>query len=219
MGKEIDLLINYPKSKRNLDDRASNKTDEQRDIARKFGKDFFDGIREVGYGGYNYNSRFWTPVVPTFVNHWDLNQNSSILDVGCGKGFMLYDFKQAIPGLTISGIDISEYAIENSKIEVKDFLRVADCRSLPYEDNSFDYIISINTIHNVNEEECFTSLKEIERVSKKGSFVTVDAYRNDIEKERMYKWNLTAKTIKSVDDWVNFFNKSGYTGDYFWFIP
>ena len=219
MGKEIDLLVNYPKSKRNLDDRADNKTDEQRAIAREFGRDFFDGGREYGYGGYNYNPRFWQPVVPTFVDYWGMSENSSLLDVGCGKGFMLYDFMQNVSNLTFEGIDISSYAIENSKEEVKKFLKVADCRALPYENNSFDYVISINTIHNVDEDDCLKSLREIERVSKKGSFLTVDAYRNKEEKERMFKWNLTAKTIKSVDEWVIFFDKAGYTGDYFWFIP
>ena len=114
MGKKIDLLINYPKPKRNLDKRASKKSKDDISIARKFGKEFFDGDRKHGYGGYNYHPRFWQPVIPTFKEHFNLDSSSSLLDVGCAKGFMLYDLIQIIPGITVSGVDISEYAIKNT---------------------------------------------------------------------------------------------------------
>lgn len=219
MGKEIDLLNKYPKTKRNLFERAEAKTEEDRAIARKFEKDFFDGDRKHGYGGFYYNQRFWKHVVEDFRDYWNLNSESSVLDVGCGKGFMLYDLAKLLPGITIAGIDISNYAIENSIESLKPFLKVANATSLPYEDKSFDVVISINTIHNLEEEELIISLKEIERVSKKFSFITVDAYNNELEKERMYQWNLTAKTIKSVSDWKEFFIKNNYHGDFYWFTP
>jgi SAM-dependent methyltransferase len=219
IGKEIDLLINYPKIKRNIDNRLDTKTEEARQIARKFGKDFFDGKREYGYGGYFYNAKFWEPVIPTFKKYWNLTSKSSVLDIGCGKGFMLYDLQRLIPGITVAGIDISSYAIENSKEEVKNFLKIGNAKKLPYEDKSFDIVISINTIHNLEKNDCAQSLKEISRVAKKGSFVTVDAYRNEKEKKNMYAWNLTAKTIMSVEDWKFFFKQNDYLGDYFWFIP
>ena len=219
MGIEIDLLKNYPKPKRNLKDRASSKTEEDRVIARKFGKEFFDGDRKHGYGGFEYNSRFWEPVVPTFKEYWNLNSKNSILDIGCGKGFMVYDFSRLIPEITIKGIDISSYAIEKSLEATKKNLQVADAKALPFQDKSFDYVISINTIHNLEKNECAKALKEIERVSKLKSFITVDAYRNEDEKKRMYDWNLTAKTIMSVEEWIIFFKEVGYTGDYYWFIP
>jgi SAM-dependent methyltransferase len=219
MGKEIDLLLNYPKAKRDLNARLQSKTEEDRLIARKFDKDFFDGDRKHGYGGFSYNARFWQPVIPTFKEHWNITQASSILDVGCAKGFMLHDFSEMIPGIKVAGIDISKYAIEHSLESVRNSLEVADAKNLPYADNSFDFVISINTIHNLERDECKKALQEIERVAKKGSFITVDAYRNDEEKERMYAWNLTAKTIMSVDEWIAFFHEAGYTGDYFWFIP
>ena len=132
---------------------------------------------------------------------------------------MLYDLKKNIPGIKVNGIDISEYAIKNSLKEIKEDLIVGNATNLPYEDNSFDVVISINTVHNLDIENCAKALKEIQRVSKKHSFITVDAYRNDKEKESMYAWNLTAKTIMSVEEWVNFFDKNDYKGDYFWFIP
>ena len=111
---EINLLKNYPKTKRNLQEAAINRTDKEREIARKFDKEFFDGDRKHGYGGYNYNEKFWTQVVKDFVNYYKLEKNARILDVGCGKGFMLYDFKKQFPNFMIYGIDISDYSIENS---------------------------------------------------------------------------------------------------------
>ena len=219
MGKEIDLLINYPRTKRNVEERGKEKTEEDRTIARRFDKDFFDGDRKNGYGGFSYNPRFWQPVIPTFKDYWNLTESSSVLDVGCAKGFMLHDFKQIIPGITVKGLDISAYAIENSMDDIKNDVIVGDAKNLPYNNNSFDVVISINTVHNLEVDECAVALQEIERVSKGNSYITVDAYRSAEEKKRMYDWNLTAKTIMSVDDWVSFFKKIGYTGDYYWFIP
>ena len=219
MGREIDLLINYPKSKRNVDERGAEKSEEDRSIARKFGKEFFDGDRRHGYGGFSYQSRFWQPVIPTFQEHFGLNSESSVLDVGCAKGFMLHDMAELIPGIAVRGIDVSEYAIANGIEDVKPYIQVADARYLPFEDDSFDVTISINTIHNLEQEDCAQALQEIERVSRKGAFITVDAYRDEAEKERMFAWNLTAKTIMHVEEWKVFFNDVGYTGDYYWFVP
>ncbi|MFZ4477920.1 MAG: class I SAM-dependent methyltransferase [Saprospiraceae bacterium] len=219
MGREIDLLINYPKTKRNLDERAASKTEADRAIARQFGKEFFDGDRSHGYGGFNYHPRFWQPVIPTFQEYWGLDGNSSVLDVGCAKGFMLHDLTACIPGIRVAGIDISAYAIENAIEDMRPFLQVADAVALPFADKSFDVVISINTVHNLELEDCARALQEIERVSRGKSFVTVDAYRTEEEKSRMYAWNLTAKTIMPVNDWIAFFAEVGYTGDYYWFIP
>lgn len=219
MGKEIDLLVNYPKAKRNLDERAASKTEEDRTVARKFGREFFDGERRTGYGGFSYSPRFWQPVVPTFIEHWGLTGKSSLLDVGCAKGFMLHDLKELIPGITVKGVDVSEYAITNALPTVRDDVQVADAKSLPFPDKSFDVVVSVNTVHNLDRSDCIRALSEIERVARGRAFITVDAYRNDEEMRRMYAWNLTAKTILSVDDWIGLFAEAGYTGDYFWFIP
>ena len=219
MGIEIDLLKNYPKTVRDVKSKGVEKTAEDRLIARTFGKDFFDGDRKHGYGGYNYHPRFWQPVIPTFQDHFGFSLKTSILDVGCGKGFMLYDISELIPGIKIKGIDISEYAIENAMEEMKPHVQVANALDLPFEDNSFDVVISINTIHNLARDECGMALKEIQRVSKEGSFVTIDAYNNLEEKELMEAWNLTAKTMMHVDEWKLFFKEVSYDGDYYWFIP
>ena len=219
MGIEIDLLKNYPKTKRNVKERGADKTEEDRKIARKFGKAFFDGERKHGYGGFKYLPRFWQPVIPRFQEHFNLSPKNSVLDVGCAKGFMMHDMAKLIPGITLEGIDISEYAIEKAIDDMKIHLHVANAEELPFEDNSFDVVISINTIHNLEEDVCGEALKEIERVSRGKSFITVDAYRNDKEKELMFAWNLTGRTIMHVDQWKKFFQETGYKGDYYWFIP
>ena len=219
MGQEIDLLKNYPKTKRNIKERGTTKSEQDRAIARKFGKEFFDGDRRHGYGGFSYHSRFWEPVVSTFQKHFDLTAESFLLDVGCAKGFMIHDLAALIPGITVKGVDISQYAIDNAIQDMIPHVQVANTNNLPFADNAFDVVISINTIHNLEKEECAQALQEIERVSRGKSFITVDAFRNEEEKELMYAWNLTAKTIMHVDEWKTFFREVGYSGDYYWFVP
>tara|TARA_Y100000294_G_C8447740_1_gene293432 strand:+ start:27 stop:680 length:654 start_codon:yes stop_codon:yes gene_type:complete len=216
---EIDLLKNYPKAKRDLSERSQKKDEKNVAIARKFEKDFFDGDRECGYGGFSYNPKYWQPVVPDFQKFYKLNNRHKILDIGCAKGFMMHDFLHFIPGIEIKGIDISNYAIKNCIETVKNLTRVANATNLPFGDNEFDLVISINTIHNLDLENCKKAISEIIRVSKKNYFITVDAYNNEEEKKRMYDWNLTAKTIMSVDEWKKLFKEVGYDGDYYWFIP
>jgi SAM-dependent methyltransferase len=219
MGKEIDLMANYPRSKRNVDERGATKTEADRALAREFGKEFFDGDRSHGYGGFSYMPRFWQPVIPTFQAHWGLTSTSSVLDVGCAKGFMLHDFAELIPGITVKGIDISSYAIENAMEDIRPHVQVANATHLPFPDKSFDVVISVTTVHNLERSDLIQSLKEIERVARHGSFITVDAYHNEEEKARMHAWNLTAKTVLHVDEWRELFKEAGYTGDYYWFIP
>lgn len=219
MGIEIDLLRDYPKSPRDLDQRLRAKSEESRRVARRFDKEYFDGDRNHGYGGFEYNPRFWKPVIPAFVEHFGITSSSSVLDVGCAKGFMIADFLDEIPELSVTGVDISDYAIANSLPRVQDCVKVANATSLPFADDQFDFVISINTVHNLGLEDCATALREIQRVAKVGSFVTVDAYRNESEKERMEAWNLTALTMMSTQEWEVFFRDVGYSGDYFWFIP
>ena len=216
---EINLLKKYPVTKRNLDKRKTQKSPKSIEIARRFGMDFFDGDKQYGYGGHYYNEKFWSGVVDDFIEHYKLTNQSNILDVGCAKGFMLYDFKKKLPNLKVTGIDISEYAVSNGKEELKNFLKVGNAKKLDFNDNSFDLVIAINTIHNLEEDDCATALREIQRVTKKNAYVVLDAYSNEIEREKMFSWNLTGKTIKHKDEWKFFFKKNNYLGDYYWFTP
>ncbi len=212
------LMRSYPKISRNLEERKSNINKDIRDIAKKFDKDFFDGERIYGYGGYKYDGR-WKPVVKDFIKHYNLTSNSSVLDIGAGKGFMMKDFMDALPGANIQGIDISPYAVSNCIDEVKKNLFIGNAKELFFENKSFDLVISINTLHNLDLKDFKKSIKEIKRVSRKYSFIVLDAWNNEIEKQRIMDWNLTAKTILSVNDWELLFNELSFTGDYDWFIP
>ena len=219
IGKEINLLKKYPKTKRDVNKRREEKTEEHRAIARKYGKDFFDGDRKVGYGGFRYDPKYWTEVVKDISNYYELKSGDKILDVGCGKGFMLYDFFKLNPQFDIYGIDISEYAVNNCIESLKGKLKVGNAVSLPYPDKYFDLVVSINTHHNLDEEDIIKSFNELQRVTKKNSYVILDAYSNEKEKEELLNWNLTAKTIKHVNNWKKFFEKINFKGDFYWFKP
>jgi SAM-dependent methyltransferase len=207
-GVEIDLLIDYPSSPK-----TGVRTEEDKVIARRFGREFFDGSRNQGYGGYTYHPKYFEKVARLFCEYYELDEGSKVLDVGCAKGFLLYEFHKL--GMKVRGIDISEYAIQNCKPEVKSFLSVGEASSLPFRNKSFDLVVSLGTIHNLDAGGVVKALKEIERVGK-SAFVTVDSYRNEEEKKRMEAWNLTAKTIYHVKDWESVFEEAGYTGDWYW---
>lgn len=214
---EINLLTTHPQTRRDYDKRASEKTPEIIAIARQFGRDFFDGDRKYGYGGYKYDGR-WKAVAERMRDFYSLPANAAILDVGCAKGFLLYDFKELMPDCTVAGVDVSEYAIENALPSVKPFIKIASAEKLPYPDKSFDLVISINSIHNLPFERLKTALREVQRVCRKHCYITVDAWRNEQERINLYKWVLTAETMMHVHDWEKVFNEEGYTGDYWWFI-
>ncbi|MBI3252502.1 MAG: class I SAM-dependent methyltransferase [Candidatus Omnitrophica bacterium] len=219
MSTEVNLLDRYPRSDRPVKERAGAKTPEQMRVARQFGRDYFDGDRLFGYGGYHYHPRFWTDTVKRFKGHYHLAENASVLDVGCGKGFMMRDFKTLMPGMTVAGLDISSYAFEHALEDMKPFIKIGNAKKLPYPDHSFDLVISIHTIHNLPPDECGQALREIQRVTKKNAFVAVDAWRTEEEKARLLQWNLTALTYMHVNEWKKFFEDAGYQGDYYWFIP
>lgn len=183
------------------------------EVAKKFGRDYWDGDRKYGYGGFRYDGR-WRIVAEDMVKHYGLQPGQTVLDVGCGKGFLLYDFTQVLPGLKISGIDISDYAIENAKEEVRPFLKQGLAQELPYEDNSFDLVISITTLHNLYLYDLKKAIQEIERVSKKNSYVVVDSYRNERERVNLMYWQLTCECFFTPEEWEWIYNEFGYTGDY-----
>jgi ubiquinone/menaquinone biosynthesis C-methylase UbiE len=192
-------------------------SDLEREISRKFDFDYFDGLRKYGYGGFYYNPKYWKDTVDIFVQHYNLKGNVSILDVGCAKGFMLRDFREKLPNANLNGLDISEYAIRNSDSLVKHDLVIGNAVDLPFPANSFDLVISINTLHNLQREDCVTALREIERVSRGSSFIMIDGWANDEEKDLLENWVLTAKTVMSESEWVKLFEFANYTGDFqFW---
>ena len=212
----FDILKYYPKSRSRLDARQVI-TDEHRQIACRFDFDYFDGSRSTGYGGYHYDPRFWTRTSQHLAEHYNLTNESSVLDIGCAKGFLLKDLKKFIPNSRLVGIDISPYAIENADPDVREVISVGDARALPFEDKSFDLVLSINTIHNLNRPDCIIALKEMTRVSRGHACVVVDAWKTSQQREELEKWVLTAKTLMHEDDWIQLFLQAGFDGDYaFW---
>jgi protein-L-isoaspartate(D-aspartate) O-methyltransferase len=183
-------------------------------IAKQFGKDYWDGGRQYGYGGYYYDGR-WKAIAQDMIEHYGLKDGDSILDVGCGKGYLLHEFKQLLPNSKVAGIDISEYGIENSKEEIKDFVKVGNAKKLDFEDNSFDFVVSLGTLHNLKVNELFDALKEIQRVGKSDKkYIMVESYRNEYEKANLLYWQLTCESFYSPEEWKWVMQANGYEGDY-----
>ena len=218
MKREVNLLEFYPQSKRPIDDRGNLITEHDRAIARKFDVEYFDGDRLTGYGGYNYNPRFWTDTVAHIKDFYHLDDNSKVLDIGCAKGYMMHDLSLLIPEAEIKGVDVSNYAKQNAIESMQDNIVVANANNIPFPDNYFDLVIAINTLHNLPLIDCKQAFREINRVTKNNSFVMNDAWRDAKGKQSMLKWNLTALTYMSCDDWEELFIEVDYKGDYYWFF-
>ncbi len=239
IGQEINLLKSYPESSRPIEDRGTRKLSgdgymrlgnvekineeivfEQFLLkkAREFGEVYFDDDRLFGYGGYSYDKKYWYQVAKDIIEFYNLKAGDKVLDVGCAKGFLLNDLKDILPGLEVNGIDISAYAIGKAMSTVKDRVQVGDARMLPFSDNEFDLVLSINTLSELDDAGCRQGLREIERVSRGKSFVTVNSWKNEIEKQRLLKWNLTAQSNHSREVWKEIFEQESYFGDYYWFI-
>lgn len=182
-------------------------------LAKKWDVEYWDGDRKTGYGGYHYDGR-WRKVADAMARHYGLKPGDRILDVGCGKGFLLYDFTQVVPGVEVAGIDISRYAIEHAKDEIKPRLQVGSAAKLPYESSSFDLVISINTLHNLYCYDLYEALKEIERVGRKHKYICVESWRTEEEKVNLLYWQFTCEMFCSPDEWQWWFQHAGYTGDH-----
>ena len=209
---KVNLLNSISKIKRNVNQRLK-KTKYHIKISKKFGKDYFDGERKYGYGGYKYDGR-WKPVAKRIVSHFNLKSGSKVLDIGCGKGFLVKDLLDR--GIDAYGLDISSYALKNCEKSVSSKLYKGDAKKLNFSNNFFDAVVSINCIHNLKKKNCIKALMEIERVSKGKSFVQVDCYENEREKKSFLNWVLTAETYGYPNEWFEIFEKAKYRGDWFW---
>jgi len=184
------------------------------ELAKKFDFDYWDGDRRICYGGYRYMEGRWEKVARAMIEHYDLPPKPKILDIGCGKAFLLYDFLKVIPDAEIYGIDISPYAIANSKKEIQDRLRVGSSTDLPWPDDYFDLVISITTLHNLHTYDLEPSLREMERVGKENKYLCVESYRNEQEKANLLYWQVTCEAFNTPKEWEWWFEKTGYSGDY-----
>jgi sporadic carbohydrate cluster protein (TIGR04323 family) len=204
----------HTKTKRDYLKRMMNEKVRCMSISKKYGKDYWDGDRKFGYGGYQYIEGYHTFLAKKIIDKYKLNHKSKILDLGCGKGYLLYELKKILGCNQIYGLDISKYAIKNAKKEVMRNISFHDIRKkLKFADKSFDLVISINVLHNLKLEEVYYALKEIERVAK-FKYICVESYRNIKEQFNLQCWALTAETIIDVKSWKWIFDKAGYVGDY-----
>lgn len=182
-------------------------------IAKQFDFEYWDGDRKIGYGGYQYDGR-WRGVAEKMAEYYHLKAGDRVLDVGCGKAFLLYDLTQVVPGIRVHGIDISSYAIAHAKEEMQSFVQVGNATHLPYQDKMFDLVISINTLHNLYCYDLDRALREIERVGNKHKYICVESYRNEEEKANLLYWQLTCEAFNTPKEWRWWFKQTGYTGDY-----
>jgi SAM-dependent methyltransferase len=184
------------------------------ELAKQWGFDYWDGDRKICYGGYRYMEGRWEKVARAMVEHYGLKAGDKILDVGCGKAFLLYDFTKVLPGIEVYGLDISEYAIDNAKEEIKDRLQVGNATDLPFPDKHFDFVFSITTLHNLHCYDLDKALREIERVAKKDKYICVESYRNEQEKANLLYWQVTCEAFNTPEEWEWWFKQTGYTGDH-----
>jgi ubiquinone/menaquinone biosynthesis C-methylase UbiE len=182
------------------------------EIASQWGYDYWDGDRKYGFGGYSYDGR-WRKVAEEIAAHYNLKSGDRILDIGCGKAFLLYEFTQVVPGIEVAGIDISEYGLEHAKEEVKPFLTQGPCQELPYRDDEFDFVYSLNTFHNLLNFELRNAIKEMVRVSKDKAYVCVESYRTEREKMNLLYWQLTCKCFHNPAEWQWVLEQNEYQGD------
>lgn len=217
--EKINLLCTDEKLVRDVSVRKGANKDKNKAIAKQFDFEYFDGTRDQGYGGYYYDGR-WVAVARKILERYELPMNGNFLDVGCAKGFLLHDLKTIRPDLNVFGVDISSYAIQNSIPTVRDSITLANCVSLPFEDNFFDTVVCFNTIHNLEYNQCKESIRELKRVTKndKNIFIQVDAYTSEDELELFQEWVLTAETFMRPEEWIQFLHSVKFDGDYFWTI-
>ena len=216
--KEIDFMSSLHKStKRDYLKRVNDPEfpkHKAASLAKKFDYDYWDGDRRICYGGYKYLEGRWQKVAERLNNVYNLPKNAKILDIGCGKGYLLFDFLKVLPNAQIYGIDISQYALKNSKHEISDRLSFGNAKDLPFEDNYFDLVISINTLHCLEAPDLFLALKEMERVGKSNKYICVESYRNEIEKANLLYWQVSCEAFNTPDEWLWWFKLTGYKGDY-----
>ncbi len=215
MGQLLEIVTSlHQSSKRDclarmLDDKVACMK-----IAKQYESDYWDGDRKYGYGGYKYMPGRWKPVAEALIETYGLTSKSKVLDIGCGKGFLLYEMKLLLPDLDITGLDNSQYGLENAKDEIKSYLQRARAQDSSYfEVNAFDLVISLGTLHNLRLFDLKKALIEMNRVAKQ-QYMMVESYRNEQELFNLQCWALTCESFFDTDEWIWLFKEFGYSGDY-----
>ena len=215
MGKLVDYVTQIHQStSRNYIDRMIDDKVHCMKKAKEYEADYWDGDRRFGYGGYKYLAGRWKPVAQALIKNYNLSNESSVLDIGCGKGYLLYEMKLLLPNLRICGFDISNHGIATAKQEVKEQLFIHRAQdSFPFNKNEFDLAISLGCLHNLRIFELETALKEMERVALNG-YLMLESYRNEQEQFNLQCWALTCESFFDTKEWVWLYENFGYKGDY-----
>ena len=183
-------------------------------VAKQYGADYWDGDRRFGYGGYRYMPGRWKPVAEKLIRNYNLGPGSKVLDVGCGKGFLLHEMLLLEPQLLVSGFDISAHGLSCASDLVKPRLFFHQAQSAyPFADQEFDLVVSLGTLHNLRLFDLKTALTEIERVGQH-AYVMVESYRNEQEMFNLECWALTAESLFDTTEWLWLYSQFGFTGDY-----
>mgnify|MGYP001233188404 CR=1 FL=1 len=213
----IDLLSELHKStRRDYLGRVNDKKypkDVAARLAKKWGYHYWDGDRRINYGGYRYIPGRWRSLAKKIIDFYKIKDGDRVLDIGCGKGFLLYEIYKINPKIKIYGVDISKYALSKSKKEVRKNLFYCSSDKLPFKKNYFKLAFSLNTLHNLYNYQLFESLKEIQRVARK-KYICVESYKNEKEKMNLLYWQVTCEAFNTPKEWLWWFRKAGYDGDY-----
>jgi ubiquinone/menaquinone biosynthesis C-methylase UbiE len=214
MGKELYIFNKlHKKTARKYIDRMVDDKINCMKKAKEYGFDYWDGDRRFGYGGYKYDGR-WKEIAKDFIKEYNLTNDSKVLDVGCGKAFLIYEIKQLLPNITIAGFDYSQYAIANAKDEIREYLYTHKAEDkYNYKDNEFDLVISLGTLHNLAIFDLKKAVQEMQRVAK-DKFIMVEAYRNEAELFNLQCWALTCESFFRPNEWTWMYDEWGYSGDY-----
>ncbi len=216
--KEIDFMsVFHNSSNRDYYARINNPEmpkHKAAELAKRWDFDYWDGDRSINYGGYKYIPGRWKPLAQNFIDYYGLNSNSKILDIGCGKGFLMYEIHLLNPNINIKGLDISKYAIDNSKVEISKNIIEGSASKLPFDSNEFDFVFSINTLHCLEIHDLFSAISEINRVKKDNSYICVESYTNEFQKQNLLYWQVTCESFYSKKEWLWIYDKLNYNGDY-----
>ena len=215
MGKKLNIVTPlHQATKRDYLARMVDNKVEAMLVAKEYEERYWDGDRRYGYGGYKYIPGRWKPVAEELIKEYKLTNQSSILDVGCGKAFLLYEIQLLLPEIKITGFDISKHGLASKHPDFNGNLFIHRAQDLyPFTDKEFDLVISITTLHNLRLPELEIALKEIERVGK-NAYVMLESYRNELEMFNLECWALTAESLLDEQEWVWLYRHFGYTGDY-----
>ena len=215
MGKLLNLVTPlHQATKRDYLGRMLDEKVHCMQVAKQYEQDYWDGERRYGYGGYNYLPGRWKPVAEGLIREYRLTEESNVLDIGCGKAFLLHELKLLLPKIQITGLDISKHGIKNATQEIRPYLIQYKAQDqLPFGDEEFDLVISLGTFHNLRLFELQTALQEMQRVGRQG-YLMLESYRNEQELFNLQCWALTAESFFEVSEWIWLYRHFGYSGDF-----